>query len=159
MFFSFQLLDSQSHCCRPMVPRHQASWPELPPVRTRELERNLYKQCEMVMLVLVQDGDDGANFRAAIFWLLWNAVNPSNLHVFEPVDWWLSVLQWFCLGSRPKPSRETPVQAAGPKLPVALEVQTDAGQINFGLCKRYDTLGLRFPCRTRQSSFKAALKD
>ena len=51
------------------------------------------------------------------------------------------------------------MQAAGPKLPVALEVQTDAGQKMFGLCKRYDTLGLRFLCRTHQSAFKAALKD
>ena len=62
-FSSFQLLsDSQSHCCRQiLVPRYPASWPDIPPVRTRDLERNFYKQCKMVMLVLVPDGDDGGN--------------------------------------------------------------------------------------------------
>ena len=66
------LSDSQSHCCRPiLVPRHPASWLDIPPVRTRDVELKLYKQCEMVMLVLVQDGDRDSvpTLCAAIVWL------------------------------------------------------------------------------------------
>ena len=41
------------------MPRHPASWPDIPPVRTTDLEGKLYKQCKMVMIL--QDGDDGGN--------------------------------------------------------------------------------------------------